>query len=258
MLKKIAIIERVAAVSLAVLLIDGVASLARAGDSVQKLADAIRMRFGETAGYTKGQLGVDWCFNVESEPGYAYWYTDLGDGLKPIKVRSGLRIQATYTDEADSKVKYSSVFLGIAIADADEYSVPFRPFGLDSPSLAFKGAKANESDKKLAEELAKATAAAGGLEEPSPSTTRCMTFAQFVNGYTLPHRLEPGTVADAKKDAASSTSYSSARWWTFAGRPHGVRSVTSYDITLQVKDAKGMENPVSARLIVGFGGGAGF
>jgi hypothetical protein len=257
------IVQRIAAGCVAVLLFGVAPSVVMAADaSVTELADAIRSRFKE-GGYSQGgQLGTDWCFNVQTEPGYTWWYFAIPDDqgkstLKPTKVRSTVRIQAIYVDPNDGKTKYSSLLMGVQLPD----DAPYQALDLDSPLAINKDPNGAKLAAILGQPASARLASNDGLREPP--TTLCMTFAQFLNAYALnvvavrPVTFMPGDLAKAGKDKESEDYNTGARYWVFAGRSHAVVAIASYVVSFQYTESSGNTKKITGQLIVGFGGGAG-
>jgi hypothetical protein len=211
-------------------------------DTVEELATAIKDRFESGTGYKEGKLGLDWCFNVETEPRYTYWYYEFDGKLEAKRIRHTARIQAIYKDNNMSK--YASVFLGLHIDKDPSYPL----FDLNSPSIAQleKIVRASPMGPP-----AKRGAAGSGLQEPDQNQTKCMRFADFLGAYVLPFtHLEPQNVGNPDTDQGSEKS---PRHWIFAGRPHYVYGIASYKVKMKYRGG----DVGDAYLVVGFGGGGG-
>jgi hypothetical protein len=231
------------------------------------LASHIVQQFGFNGYYTNGKLGNDWCFNVDRELGYSWWYYDDGSGLTAHQISNTVRIQATYLDpDASSNyTKYASLFLGL---DASGAAPPLpQVFALDvlPAKILNAGAKQTPAQAKPAANKAVANPppwpplginSGGTLNVPSNSaSSQCMTLAQFLIAYVMP--LLPTMTANStinyKVDTKTFSSHD-YRYWMFNGRAHSVVNIISYSFDLQ--DAA-MKQYTGVNLVVGFGGGAG-
>lgn len=232
------------------LLFASVLLLAPASASAQltrdNLSTWVKLQFDKV--YSDGTLGRDWCYNVETERDYTYWYaafkTMAGAELKGVQIRNPARIQALYKDTSDGLTKYSSIFIGL-----ENDQLPFTPFDLNQPAKPPSAAQA-AGGKAQATVEAKAN-----LEEP-PNTT-CLSLADFLQAYVLPYRLKvTAAYAERQEDEQTFDLRYTYRYWIFNRRAHKIRGVTRFKIDLE--DWNNAQ-PVSGTtyLVVGFGGGAG-
>jgi hypothetical protein len=224
----------------------GIASFnASAQSSAADFATRIKTEFGNI--YKNGRVGNDWCFNVETEPGYTWWYYQLStdNNLTARKIRQTARIQATYKVDTENFRRYSSIFLGLDVPD----SISFTAFDLNSFPVVKKDQYKKADDNKPAAKIA-ANPDPNVLQEPDPTVSNC-NLSDFLIAYFLPYNVTLGDLSNTVMDPGSQA-YANARYWTFAGRAHAVQNVGSYPISIVVNN---VATPV--RLIVGFGGGGG-
>jgi hypothetical protein len=235
--------------------------------SILDVAWNIRAQFA--ARYLNGKVGNDWCFNVDTERGYSWWYYNTGSGLVAQKIRNTVRIQAIYdiNNVADSPKAYSSVFLGILTDDSSAIDST-REFDLNYTFAQRPGAPARPATapaRTPAPEKRPAVAGPPAGYEHVPvlgvpdgsSGSRCMSFDMFLNSYMLPNTAldvvssnEP-VVLDVESTQGS---YANARWWMFNGRGHQVFNIATYALKVF---PQGTGPAVPFTLVVGFGGGAG-
>jgi hypothetical protein len=225
-------------------------------NSVTDLADAIAGLFGKK--YGNGTVGNDWCYNVETERGYSYWYYKAGADTLPLtatQVTRTARIQATYTDSNNGNViTYASVFLGVVANPPLPQSISFdlnvtMPKGQLTSKPSFVE---SESAKKY-----RAALASPGLQFPTTNST-CMDLAHFLVAYFLPNDLQvqPNTVVTLDQGSFGEVYDTAVRWWMFSGRGHAVFNISTYQLKVAYK-LNGITQTTNATLVVGFGGGAG-
>jgi hypothetical protein len=216
---------------------------AAVADDENDLATSIKNTFySNGALYRDGQLGNDWCFNVETERGYSWWYSKIGNAtaLQATKVINMVRIQATYMDyDTNTPIfrKYASVILGL---DTSGAKLPVNSTLSRTPPPTLKTANVSP--------------VSGALQEPPTANTQCQTLGAFLKAYVLPFALSAVT-ATPTLDSDSMNYKTGARYWMFNGRGHAVLGIGSYPITLQDPDDAMVTYKVN--LIVGYGGGAG-
>jgi hypothetical protein len=242
---------------------------ANAQTPIDELATDIKQQFGANGYYKSGQLGNDWCFNVDKESGsYTWWYYDLvGDGSGPTahQITNTARIQATYTD-ANGATKYASVFLGLDLSAANP-PVPaeFATFDSLPDKIMATAPKRPQITTGNPKPMAPAYnpplswppfTLGDSLTVPSHSaTSSCMTLGDFLKAYTLPFSPVVTSPISFLWDKASFTgTYAFSRFWVFNGRPHTIVNVLSYAIALQ---DTGNNTYSGVNLVVGIGGGAG-
>jgi hypothetical protein len=236
-----------------------------------------------TGGYTNGQLGNDWCFNVEKEVGYTWWYFDQNDGqgLMPHKVANAIRIQATYVDGDPNSnfTKYASVFLGLDVTQDTTFQEQFSATLDTLPAHVLA----------LAETAKKAYAGKGGIKPVAPfvvgttgppqfsgrngwpvlnvpgNYSSCQSLGSFLVAYALPFQIQAGALptnpqnatfnwfADSSTFNVQTTGSNYARYWMFKGNAHAIVEIMSYSFALTSANS----SHDNIRLIVGIGGGAG-
>jgi hypothetical protein len=226
------------------------------------LACAIRQQFG--AVYSNGVLGNDWCFNVETERGYSWWYYNVAAplpngapdpaGLMATQITHTARIQGTYIPTGAGSPNfrsYASVFLGLDATAANlppfSYTVLVKPMTSSSTTLE---PKAETSIKRAL------LPDPNVLQVPGAPYSNCQSFGDFLRAYAWPYTLMLGpTWVAPTMDIGSGGKYANARYWMFNGRGHVVLNVGSYPITLV--DPSNNNKAYNVKLVVGFGGGAG-
>jgi hypothetical protein len=232
---------------------------------VDDLACSIRQQFG--AVYGNGVLGNDWCFNVETERGYNWWYYNLApalpsgtpdpNGLTATLVTNTARIQATYIPPNSNARQYASVFLGI---DGSTQHLPVSVALSQSTTVKAAeaaSAKAPEAGPKLQAAMSKGLVSKLDpklLHVPGAPESNCQSLGDFLIAYALPYNLEV-TAVSRTPDLGSGMGYLNSRYWMFNGRGHSVLNVGTYLITLV--DPSQSNKPYNVNLVVGFGGGAG-
>lgn len=220
-------------------------------NSVTDLAEAIKGLFGLR--YSDGTVGNDWCYNVETERGYSYWYYKAGADTLPLtasQMQSTARIQAIYIDSKTKVPTYASVFLGVVANTA----IPQRAFGpyVARPTVQSSYVQSEASKKH------RAALVSGGLKFPTANST-CMDLAQFMVSYFLPNALDVQANTQVTLDVESfDANYDKGvRWWMFAGRGHAVFNISTYNVKVRWNDNGGLPQSTDVTLVVGFGGGAG-
>jgi hypothetical protein len=223
------------------------------------LAYNIRAQFAFQ--YNNGTVGNDWCFNVETERGYSWWYYKIGnDVLKPHKMGHTARIQAIY--DGTGVRTYASVFLGFFIDETTSPVIAAQNFDLNftsyGPRVTARKPEA-PGGKVITSSMPSGYQGVPLLNIPD-SGTQCMDFEAFLNAYVLPNTaLTVKTDTPVLRDLESAMpSQYNGRWWMFNGRGHQVFNISTYAITVTtpaVGSTPGTAFPVT--LVVGFGGGAG-
>jgi len=238
----LAFARRVLAASAAAVIVGTASAASAQSNSLEDYANRIKNDFGTI--YKTGRLGNDWCFNVETEPGYAWWYYKMAPdtALKARKIRQTARVQATYKVADENFRRYSSIFFGLEIEDA--LGVPFTAFNLNSFPVKKDAARPTGTQPPPV------APSSDQLQEPANPPSNCK-LSEFLPAYFLPYDVTLGNLADSKMDT-DSAAYENARYWTFAGRTHAVQNIASHPISIIVNS-----QPKAVRLIVGFGGGAG-
>jgi hypothetical protein len=246
---------------------------AMAQNPTDTLAGYITQQFGANGTYTQGKLGNDWCFNVDRELGYNWWYYDRNDtkGLVARQVANAIRIQATYVDPTDNSTKYASLLVGLDISNQND--LPMASTTLDAlplkvlntaPKYALPAKR--EAKPMLADVTPPNTGpppfASGSNPLQFPGSSNCMNLGAFLMAYALPlvpmMQSQPGLrAANWYQDKASFTQvYTDARYWMFKGRPHAVINIMGYVFGLQDNASTPNQYP-NVFLVVGIGGGSG-
>jgi hypothetical protein len=228
------------------------------------LAGYIAKQVGANGHYKLAKLGKDWCFNVERELGYNWWYYNADNaatGVKPSLVTNTVRIQGTYVD-GDGFRKFASLFIGL---DGMADKLPAFNRSLDSNAVVASSAKAypTAAPARPMDPPDFGTSPENILDVPtsgSPSSN-CQSMGQFLMAYALPYTPTMKYVpslqqVDWKKDNFSFNNhdYTQGRYWMFNGRAHQVVNIMSYSFGLTAES--GTPYP-EVKLVVGIGGGAG-
>jgi hypothetical protein len=244
--------------------------LAAAAQAVtSQLATDIMNQFGADNHYTQGTLGNDWCFNVDKELGYSWWYFDQGDGngLVAHPIVNTVRIQGTYLDPSSTSnyKKYASLILGLDVLQQGNF-----PVGVNSATSTLDSLPVKDLAKMKRVTPRVATAPGTGdpfpnptnpLNVPSSSPSTCFTLGDFLMAYVLPFvpmmQSQPSLrTPNWYKDSVTFDDNYTVRYWMFKGRAHAVINITSYGFGLQ--DTASTPNQYgNVRLVVGIGGGAG-
>ncbi|HXJ82416.1 MAG TPA: hypothetical protein VMS64_27495 [Candidatus Methylomirabilis sp.] len=175
-------------------------------------------------GSTNLKLPNEWCYFVETESAYNWWYfkDPSTKEFTALRVRHAARISARYTDPQDNQIptKYASIFLGLKFVD-DRDVLTFN-------ALNFKG---------------------GSTRTPKNGCD----LGEFLLTYGIPYLME--VVADPKSAVIDPAKYvdNDYRYWNFGGRTHKITNILNISIKLRWDSGA----TIDANLIVGYGGGAG-
>jgi hypothetical protein len=226
--------------------------------NILDVAYNIRAQFAARYG-ANGKVGNDWCFNVDTERGYSWWYYKTGnEPLTAKKIRNTVRIQATY-NLSDSARAYSSVFIGLLVDDRNTI-ITRNAFDLNyTPAKLPERAAMTKFTEPPQPAMPPGYQNVPLLDIPDVySGSRCMTFEKFLFSYVLPNTALEVENQNVVLDAESGLGdYANARWWMFNGRGHQVFNVSTYSLKVRPENASPDDLRVKFTLVVGFGGGAG-